>query len=58
MKYLVFLLFFIAISLGRVFAQDTTDVEKEIPTDTLNNPNDTLNTELKIEPSWETNEEK
>lgn len=52
MKFIVFLLFCVLMSLGQVFAQDTTDVEKEIPIDSLENSVDSLNTELKIEQTW------
>jgi hypothetical protein len=54
MKNLIFLLFFLVFGLGQAIAQDTTEVEKEIPVDSLQKQtNDSLNTELKIEPSWE-----
>lgn len=55
MKYLV--LFFFILNVGQICAQDTdtTQVEKETPSDTLNT--DTLNTELKIEPTWNMEEE-
>lgn len=52
MKNLTFLLFFCIFILGQTVAQDTTEVEKEIPVDSLNTSSDTLDTELKIEPSW------
>jgi hypothetical protein len=55
MKRFLLLLFFAIMSFGKAFAQDTTEVEKEIPADSLNlkQTNDSLNTELKIEPTWE-----
>jgi choline-glycine betaine transporter len=55
MKRFLLLLFFAIMSFGKAFAQDTTEVEKEIPADSLNlkQTDDSLNTELKIEPTWE-----
>ena len=52
MKNLIFLLFFLVFGLGQAIAQDTTEVEKEIPVDSLKKSTDSLDTELKIEPSW------
>jgi len=53
MKKTIFSLFLLLLSLGLAAAQDTTEVEKEIPVDSLQKQtNDSLNTELKIEPSW------
>jgi len=52
MKFIAFLLFCVVINFGQTSAQDTTNTEKEILVDSLENSSDTLNSELKIEPTW------